>query len=156
MAEAKEDLRDASERLTADRAAMAAYNENVIREFRANGGKVGGIMQGMPVVLLTTKGAKTGRELTRPLVYTRDEDRVVIVASFAGGPRNPPWYHNLLAHPLATVEIGTEKYQARATVATGAERDRLFKQHAAAMPIFNEYQKKTTRQIPVMVLTRVG
>lgn len=132
------------------------FNQGVIKEFHENGGVVGGQMKGMPVMLLTTTGAKTGRTLTRPLVYTRDGDKVVIVASFAGGPHNPPWYHNLRANPVATVEIGTEKYQARATETQGAERERLFERHAAAMPIFTDYKKKTTRRIPVLVLERIN
>lgn len=131
------------------------FNQGVIKEFRANQGVVGGQMKGMPVMLLTTTGAKSGRTITKPLVYTKDGNRVVIVASFAGGPKNPPWYHNLLKNPLATVEIGTEKFQARATPTSGEERTRLFKQHASAMPIFNDYEKKTTREIPVLVLERV-
>jgi deazaflavin-dependent oxidoreductase (nitroreductase family) len=130
------------------------FNQGVIKEFRANQGKVSGQMEGMPVMLLTTTGAKTGRTLVRPLVYTRDGDRIVIVASFAGGPKNPPWYHNLVANPVATVEVGAEKFQVRAKPTAGEERERLFNQHAAKMPIFNDYRKKTTRQIPVLVLER--
>jgi len=132
------------------------FNQAVIKEFRANQGKVGGQMAGMPLLLLTTTGAKTGRSLTRPLAYTRDGDRIVIIASFAGAPHNPPWYHNLVANPVATVEVGAEKFQARATVTTGEERQRLFGQQAKQLAIFNEYQQKTTRQIPVITLTRVA
>ena len=135
---------------------MDDFNQGVIKEFRANQGKVGGQMEGMPVMLLTTTGAKTGRTLVRPLVYTRDGDRIVIVASFAGGPHNPPWYHNLVANPVATVEVGAEKFRVRAKPAAGEERERLFNQHAAKMPIFNDYRKKTTRQIPVLVLERIA
>ena len=131
------------------------FNQGVIKEFRANQGKVSGQMEGMPMILLTTTGAKTGRTLVRPLVYTRDGDRIVLVASFAGGPHNPPWYHNLIANPVATVEVGAEKFQVRAQPAAGEERERLFNQHAAKMPIFNDYRKKTTRQIPVLVLERI-
>ncbi len=132
------------------------FNQGVIKEFRANQGKVSGQMEGMPMILLTTTGAKTGRTLVRPLVYTRDGDRIVLVASFAGGPHNPPWYHNLIANPVATVEVGAEKFQVRAKPAAGEERERLFNQHAAKMPIFNDYRKKTTRQIPVLVLERIA
>ena len=155
MPPSAEEAREASARLAADRKAMDEYNQNVIKEFRANGGKVGGMMQGRPVILITSTGAKTGRELTRPLVYSRDGSRCVIVASYAGGPHNPPWYHNLVKNPVCTVEIGTEKFRARATPTTGAERERLFTQHGAAMPIFNEYKEKTSRQIPVFVLERI-
>lgn len=131
------------------------FNQGVIKEFRANQGVVGGQMKGMPVMLLTTTGAKTGRSITKPLVYTRDGDRVVIVASFAGGPHNPPWYHNLLKNPVATVEIGTDRFQVKASPTSGEERKRLFAQHAAKIPIFNDYEKKTSREIPVLVLERI-
>jgi len=135
---------------------MDDFNQGVIKEFRANQGKVSGQMEGMPMILLTTTGAKTGRTLVRPLVYTRDGDRIVIVASFAGGPHNPPWYQNLVANPVATVEVGAEKFQVRAKPAAGEERERLFNQHAAKMPIFNAYRKKTTPQISVLVLERIA
>jgi len=133
---------------------MSEFNEKVIREFRANQGKVGGQMANMPVLLLTATGAKTGRTLTRPLVYTKDGDRIVVIASFAGAPTSPPWYFNLVANPVATVELGSESFQVRATETSGEERQRLFDQQAEQMPIFADYQKKTTRQIPVLVLTR--
>jgi len=132
------------------------FNQQVIAEFRANSGKVGGPFAGSPMVLLTTTGAKSGKERTSPLVYTTDGDRIVIIASKAGAPTNPDWYHNIVANPTATVEIGTERFQAHATVAEGAERDRLFNQQATQMPGFAEYQTKTTRVIPVVVLEREG
>ena len=132
------------------------FNQGVIKEFRANQGKVGGQMAGMPVLLLTMTGAKTGRTLTRPLVYTRDGDRIVIIASYAGAPHNPPWYHNLVANPVATVELGAEKFQVHASITSGEERQRLFDRQAEQMAIFKDYQKKTTRQIPVLVLTRIN
>ena len=131
------------------------FNQSVIKEFRANQGKVGGQLANMPVLLLTMTGAKSGRTLTRPLVYTKDGNRVVIIASFAGAPKNPSWYHNLVANPVVTVELGSERFQARAAVTSGQERQRLFDRQAAQMPIFADYQKKTTRQIPVLVLTRI-
>ena len=131
------------------------FNQQVIKEFRANQGKVGGQLANMPMLLLTTTGAKSGREITKPLVYTKDGGRIVIIASFAGGPKNPPWYYNLVANPEATVEVGGERFRVRATVATGEERRRLFDAQAAQMPIFNEYRQKTTRQIPVLLLTRI-
>jgi len=135
---------------------MKEINRNVIDEFRANGGKVGGQFAGAPMVLLTTKGAKSGKTYVNPLVYSREGDKYVIIGSFAGGPKNPSWYHNLVAHPTPTVEIGGERFQAKATFPSGAERERLFNQQASQMPIFNEYRKKTARQIPVVVLERVG
>src|SRR5713101_7366070 len=116
------------------------FNQQVISEFRAHQGKVGGQLANMPVLLLTMTGAKSGRTLTRPLVYTTDGDRLVVIASFAGAPHNPAWYHNLVANPVVTV---------------GEERHRLFNHQAAQMAIFAEYQQKTTRQIPVLVLTRI-
>lgn len=132
------------------------FNQQVIKEFRANQGKVGGQMAGMPMILITMAGAKSGRQITKPLVYTKDGDRCVIIASFAGAAKNPPWYNNLIANPEITVEIGTEKFRAKATEVTGAERQRLYDAQAAQMPIFKEYQQKTTRQIPVFVLTRIN
>ena len=135
---------------------MKEINRKVIEQFRANGGKVGGQFAGAPMVLLTTKGAKSGKTYVNPLVFSRDGDKYVIIASFAGGPKNPSWFHNLVAHPTPTMEIGGERFQAKATFPSGAERERLFNQQASQMPIFNEYRKKTTRQIPVVVLERVG
>jgi deazaflavin-dependent oxidoreductase (nitroreductase family) len=131
------------------------FNQQVIREFRANQGKVGGQLANMPVLLLTTTGAKSGRALTRPLVYTTDGGRLIVLASFAGGPKNPPWYHNLVANPVATVELGSERFRVRAAVTAGEERQRLFDRQAEQMPIFADYQQKTSRQIPVIVLTRI-
>ena len=131
------------------------FNQQVMKEFRANQGKAGGQLAYMPLLLLTTTGAKSGRAITKPLVYTRDGDRIVIVASFAGGPKNPPWSHNLVANPEATVELGSERFRVRAAVTAGEERQRPFDRHAAQMPIFAEYQQKTTRQIPVIVLKRI-
>src|SRR2546425_8585951 len=131
------------------------FNQQVIREFRATQGKVGGQLANMPVLLLTVTGAKSGRTITKPLVYTTDGDRIVMLASFAGGPKNPAWYNNLVANPVATVELGSERFRVRATVTSGEERQRLFNRQAAQMPIFAEYQQKTTRQIPVIVLKRI-
>jgi deazaflavin-dependent oxidoreductase (nitroreductase family) len=131
------------------------FNQQVISEFRAHQGKVGGQLANMPVLLLTMTGAKSGRALTRPLVYTTDGDRLVVIASFAGAPHNPPWYHNLVANPEATVELGSDRFGVRAAVTVGEERQRLFNRQAEQMPIFAEYQQKTTRQIPVLVLTRI-
>lgn len=135
---------------------MRQFNQNVIDEFRANGGKVGGQMAGIPLLLMTMKGAKTGRALTVPLAYTADGDRCVIIASKAGAPHNPDWYHNLIANPVVTVELGADRFQARVTEASGAERDRLYNRQAAQLPIFADYQKKTTRRIPVFTLERIA
>src|SRR5690349_17542604 len=106
--------------------AMAEFNQKVIEEFRTNGGKVGGAFAGAPMILVTHKGAKSGKTHTTPLVYSLDGDRFVIIASKAGAPTNPAWYHNLVAHPEATVEVGSERFTAKAVEVKGAERDRLF------------------------------
>lgn len=132
------------------------FNQQVIEEFRANGGKVTGQFANRPIILVTHRGAKSGRSYTTPLVYSRDGERIVIVASKGGAPRNPDWYYNLVANPTVTVEIGTARFQARVHVASDEERERLFGAHAKQMPVFEEYKKKTARQIPVFVLERVA
>jgi len=129
------------------------YNQKIIDEFRANGGEVTG--RGRTVLILHTIGAKSGKEHVNPVAHTRDGDRYVIIASKGGAPNNPDWYYNIVANPLITVEAGTEKFQAKATIAEEPERTRLYDQMSAVMPGFAEYQKKTTRVIPVVVLTRV-
>ena len=131
------------------------FNQKVIEEFRANEGKVGKPFEGMPMVLLTMTGAKSGKAYTTPLVYSKDGNRFVIIASMAGAPNNPDWYHNIKAHPAVTLEIGTERFRAKAIITSGEERERLFNAQAAIMPIFNDYRKKTTRQIPVIALERI-
>lgn len=132
------------------------FNKKLIEEFRANGGKVGGMFANAPMILITMKGAKSGQERVTPLVYSKDGNRYVIIASMAGAPNNPDWYHNLKANPMVTVEIGAEKFKAKASLTSGDERERLFNQQAALLPVFNDYRKKTTRQIPVFVLERVA
>lgn len=134
---------------------MNDYNRALIAEFRANGGVVGGRFAGRPLLLLTTTGRKSGQPRTMPLVYTTDGDRLVIIASKGGADTHPDWYHNLVAHPEATVELGREQFRARARVAEGEERARLYDRQAAQMPAFADYQQKTTRQIPVLVLERL-
>jgi deazaflavin-dependent oxidoreductase (nitroreductase family) len=130
------------------------FNNAIIEEFRANGGKVGGQFEGAPLLLLTTTGAKTGLSRTNPLVYLAVGDRQVIVASYAGAPTNPPWYHNLIANPDVGVEVGAERFDARAEVVDEPERSELYEKMVAVMPIFSEYQSKTTRTIPVIALRR--
>ncbi len=105
---------------------------------------------------MTTTGTKTGRALTKPLAYTKDGDRIFVIASFAGSPTNPAWFNNLVANPTVTVEVGSERFQARALVTTGEERQRLFNTQADKIPIFHDYQKKTARQIPVVVFERIS
>jgi deazaflavin-dependent oxidoreductase (nitroreductase family) len=133
---------------------MKAFNATLIEEFRANNGKVGGPFEGRPVVLITTTGAKSGRKLTLPLVYLQEGDKRYIFASKAGAPTNPDWYHNLVANPTVTVEIGSETYEAEAKVITGPERDRIYAEQVKVMPGFGDYQAKTTRVIPVIELSR--
>jgi deazaflavin-dependent oxidoreductase (nitroreductase family) len=132
------------------------FNGSIIEHFRANAGEMkSGPFAGRALLLLTTKGAKTGQQRTAPLVYTRDGDRFVIVASKGGAPTHPAWYHNLRADPLVTVELGAETFRARATVTNDVERRRLYDHHAAKMPAFADYEKKTTRKIPVVALERI-
>lgn len=133
-----------------------SWNEQVIAEFRANGGKVGGQFEGAPLLLLTTTGAKSGRATTTPVMYLPDGDHLAIIASFAGGPRNPAWFYNLVAHPRVTVEVGDETFTALARVTTGEERDTLYARQAALYPGFKEYEEKTSRVIPVVALERVA
>jgi len=132
------------------------FNRGLIEEFRATGGKVTGRCANRPLLLLTTTGARSGLPRTVPLVYTRDGDRIVVIASKGGEPTNPDWYHNLGANPIVTVELPGDTFQARASVADGDERQRLFDQQAAEMPFFAEYERTTPRQIPVVVLERIA
>ena len=135
---------------------MDDFNQRVITEYRANQGKLSGQFANAPMLLLTTIGAKTGRAITKPLVYTKDGNRIVLIASFAGAPKNPAWFNNLVANPVVTVELGSERFQARAALTSGEERQRLYNNQAEMMSIFADYQKKTTRQIPVVVLERIA
>jgi deazaflavin-dependent oxidoreductase (nitroreductase family) len=130
-------------------------NKNIIEEFRANDGKVGGRFEGRTLLLLHTKGAKSQQERINPVAHIRDGDRFVVIASKGGAPTNPDWYYNILANPLVTVEVGMETFQARATVAEEPERTRLYDEMVKVMPGFDDYRRKTTRVIPVIVLTPV-
>ena len=132
-----------------------SLNDGIIDEFRANGGKVGGMFEGSPMMLLTTNGARSGLPRVAPLVYSTDGDDIVIIASKGGAPTNPDWYHNLVIDPEVTVEVGTEHYAAKARMTEGDERQCLFDQQAALMPGFAEYQRNTERIIPVVVLERI-
>ncbi|WP_033261539.1 nitroreductase family deazaflavin-dependent oxidoreductase [Amycolatopsis vancoresmycina] len=134
---------------------MNDFNKQIVEEFRANEGRVGGMFEGKNVLLLTTIGAKSGAERLSPLVYTRDGDRYVVAASMGGAPKNPAWYHNLVANPKVTLEVGTEKFEATATViADRAERDRLYAGMVAHAEGFADYEKNTSRLIPIVVLER--
>ena len=134
---------------------FAAFNRALIDEFRANQGQVTGMFGGAPLVLVTTTGAKSGLRRTIPVVYTTAGDSVVVIASKGGAPTSPDWFHNMVAHPEVTVELADETFEGRARVAEEPERDRLFRAQAALMPNFAEYEKATTRKIPVVVLERV-
>ena len=131
-------------------------NRAIIDEFRANDGKVGGRFAGRTLLLLHTTGAKSGLERINPVAYFTDGDRLVIIASKAGAPTNPDWYYNLVVHPLVTVEVGAEKFQARATITAEPERTRLYARMVEIMPTFADYQRNTTRLIPVITLERVN
>ena len=130
-------------------------NRKIIEEFRTNDGKVGGRFEGKTLLLLHTKGAKSGQERINPTAYVRDGDRYVIIASKGGAPTNPSWYYNILANPLVTVEVGSETFQVLATIAEEPERTSLYNKMVEMMPGFDEYRRKTTREIPVIVLTPV-
>lgn len=132
------------------------FNARIIAEFRANQGRVGGPFAGMSLLLLHHTGARTGAQRINPLAYLADGDRYVVFASKAGAPTNPDWYHNLKAHPEVTIELGTETTRAIAREATGEERDRLYATMAQRNPNFAEYERKTDRTIPVMVLEPVS
>ena len=136
-------------------AEMSDYNRRIIEEFRANGGTVTSHPAHDQLLLLTTTGAKSGRLHTAPVMFTDEGDRLLVYASKAGAPTNPAWYHNLVANPRVTVEVGAEKFEAQATVLTGEERDRLYKEQGERVPGFAEYQTKTSRVIPVVALKRV-
>lgn len=132
-------------------------NKGVIEEFRENGGVVGGMFDGFPMILITMTGAKSGRELCSPLVYSTDGEDVIIIASKGGAPEHPNWYYNLLANPTVTVEVGTDKWEATAQLVEGNERQRLYDAQAAQMSQFADYEKSATghgREIPVFRLVR--
>ena len=130
-------------------------NRNIIAEFRANKGKVGGTFEGRQLLLLHTIGSKSKQERVNPVAYTTDGDQFVVIASKGGADSNPDWYYNLVANPHVTVEVGTEQFQAEARISTEPERTRLYDKMIEVMPGFAEYRRKTTRQIPVITLSRV-
>lgn len=131
------------------------FNQQIIDEFRANGGEVGGPFEGAPMLLLHHRGAQSGQERISPLVYLADGERYVVFASKGGAPTNPAWYHNLLAHPEVTIEVGTETIRVRAEEVKGEERDRLYAAQAARRSSFAEYEQKTDRVIPVVALSPI-
>jgi deazaflavin-dependent oxidoreductase (nitroreductase family) len=133
-------------------AEMNDWNKQVIDEFRANGGKVGGQFEGAPLLLLHTTGAKSGQARINPVMYLADGDNYVVFASKGGAPTSPDWYHNLVANPRASIEVGDMTIKVVARVAEGEEREPLFSRQKELYPGFAEYEAKTTRQIPVVVL----
>lgn len=130
------------------------WNTSIIEEFRDNDGVVGGMFAGAPLLLLRTTGAKSGLERTCPLMYMADDDRYIIFASKQGADTHPDWYHNLLANPTATIEVGTETVAVDVEVVEGDERDALYATQATNWPQFGEYQAGTDRVIPVIALNR--
>ena len=139
-----------------DKDQLNAWNEQIIEEFRSNAGKVGGPFEGATLLLLHHVGAKSGTERIAPLACFPFEGGFIIVASKAGAPTNPDWYHNLIAHPDVTVEFGTESLPVHARVANPEERDEMWKQIVSYAPGFGEYQTKTDRVIPVVVLEKTA
>ncbi|MHA3019762.1 nitroreductase family deazaflavin-dependent oxidoreductase [Mycobacterium sp. BMJ-28] len=131
-------------------------NRQVIEEFRASGGKAGGIFEGKPLVLVHHVGAKSGTERIAPLVPLLDDDRIFIFASKGGADTNPDWYHNLVANPDTVVELGTDRFAVTARVLDGAERDDVYAKQVAVEPQFGDYQRNTTRVIPVIELVRTS
>jgi deazaflavin-dependent oxidoreductase (nitroreductase family) len=129
------------------------YNRQLIEQFRAARG--GGQFEGRPLLLLTTTGARSGQPRITPMMYIADGDRLLVVASNAGAPAHPDWYHNLVAHPQVGVEIAGETYAATASVLEGAERERMWAMIVAQYPFFAEHQAKISRQIPVVALERI-
>jgi deazaflavin-dependent oxidoreductase (nitroreductase family) len=139
------------------RSAYERFNQDLIADLRANAGHASsGPFAGRPLVILRTTGARSGGHRETPLVYTRNGDDYVVIASKGGAPTNPSWYHNLVADPVVTLEILGETFRARARVAKGEERDHLYRNQAAMMPAFAEYEQKTSRKIPVVVLERIS
>lgn len=131
------------------------WNQKIIKEFRENGGKVGGHFKNTPLLLLHTIGAKSGKPRLNPVAYLEDGERFVIIASKAGAPTNPAWYHNIVANPEVSVEVGTKKFQARATITDEPERTQLYQKMVELNPGFAAYPRKTVRVIPVITLTRL-
>ena len=133
------------------------WNLQIIEEFRANEGRVGGRFQGRPLLLLHHQGARSGTWRVNPLAYQQLEGgNVAVFGSKGGAPRNPDWYHNLVANPKARVEVGTEAYDVTARVATGEERERIWERQKRDIPTFADYELKTKREIPVVILERIG
>lgn len=134
---------------------MANWNEKIIKEFRENNGRVGGPFEGGRLLLLHTTGAKSGKNRVNPVATFEDGDRLIVIASKAGASSNPDWYYNLVANPVVGVEYGVDQFQARATVTSEPERSELFDRMTKIFAGFADYEKKTTRVIPVITLERL-
>jgi deazaflavin-dependent oxidoreductase (nitroreductase family) len=132
------------------------FNRNLVEDIRKHGKATSGPFLGRDVLVLTTKGAKSKEERTTPLVYSKEGNHYVIVASKGGAPTHPHWFHNLREHPEVTVETGGEKFKARARIEDGEHYERLYQQHAEKNPGFHEYRTKTSRKIPVVILERIA
>jgi deazaflavin-dependent oxidoreductase (nitroreductase family) len=136
---------------------MGDFNQQVIEEFRANDGRVGGPFEGLPLVLVHHRGGRTGVERVSPLAYQQlDDGAIAVFGSKGGAPTDPDWFHNLVANPRARVEVGTETYDVTARVADGEERERIWEKQKADHPQFAGYETRTSRQIPVVILERVS
>ncbi|MEW2480456.1 nitroreductase family deazaflavin-dependent oxidoreductase [Mycobacterium sp. NPDC049093] len=140
--------------LVADVAALDNFNRNVVEEFRANGGKVGGPFEGGTLLLLHTTGAKSGQPRLSPLAYLDIDGAMLIVGSYAGGPKDPAWVHNLRANPQARIEVGSEAYDVVSRELPADERDAAYPKIIERAPVFAEYQSKTARAIPLFELVR--
>lgn len=132
-----------------------SWNEQIIEEFRTRRGRPGGVFEGVPILLLHNTGARTGAARINPLVYAKDGATFVVAASKGGAASHPDWYHNVMAHPDVVLEVGTERFPARATIHDeGPERDRLYPLLESTFHVFTEYKTKTDRVIPVIALDR--
>ncbi|MGZ4389567.1 MAG: nitroreductase family deazaflavin-dependent oxidoreductase [Gaiellaceae bacterium] len=132
------------------------FGEEHVRRYRETGGEVGHIWNGVPTLLLTTTGRRSGEQRTTPLIYGRNGDRYVVVASKGGAPQHPAWYLNLSAHPDVELQVKDERFRARARTAAANERERLWTLMAGIWPAYDDYQAKTEREIPLVVLEREG
>ena len=141
-------------KLVADAAALDDFNRNVVEEFRANGGKVGGYFEGASLLLLHTTGAKSGKERVSPLAYLTVDDKMLIFGSYAGAPKDPAWVHNLRATPSVRIEVGTETYAVTARELPEDERRATFPKVVAVAPVLAAYQANTERSIPLFELIR--
>ncbi|MEA2460727.1 MAG: hypothetical protein QOH90_904 [Actinomycetota bacterium] len=130
------------------------WNASIIKEFRENDGKVGGRFKGAPILLLHSYGAKTGQERVNPMMYQSVDDGWAVFASKGGAPTNPDWYYNLVANPEGAIEVGTETIKVKGRVVDGTEREAIWSKQKADYPNFAEYERNTTREIPVIVLER--